>query len=282
MTTGSCLCGQVRWQFERSSGRMSHCHCSMCRKAHGAAFATILTVAENDFRWTAGQDTQVQYEATLGAELLRSFCPTCGSALPASAAAEYFVPAGCLDDDPAVRPSLHIFVGSKAPWHSITDRLPQHDAYDSDSNLPVVERPEAPPSSDGKCRGSCLCATVVFNVIEPFKVVHNCHCSRCRKARAAAHTTNGFVSVDGVEFVSGEDNLVDYKVPDAKFFTHVFCKTCGSGMPRRDPARGLTAVPLGALDEDPGAGAVDNIFVNDKAPWYEITDSLPTFEEGPT
>jgi hypothetical protein len=35
---------------------------------------------------------------------------------------------GTLDDDPGVRPSLHLFVGSKAPWHDIADALPQHAA----------------------------------------------------------------------------------------------------------------------------------------------------------
>ena len=34
---------------------------------------------------------------------------------------------GALRDDPAIRPSAHIYVGSKAPWHEITDDLPQHD-----------------------------------------------------------------------------------------------------------------------------------------------------------
>jgi len=281
MKTGSCLCGAIRWQMRDIAGSMSHCHCSMCRKAHGAAFATFVTVAEKDFQWTAGDANRPQYEATPGADLLRCFCPTCGSAVPTSSGGEFFVPAGCLDDDPGVRPTHHIFVGSKAPWHEITDTLPQHDCYDEGSNLSVVDRPDAPAPVSGKCRGSCLCGAVVFNVLEAFKVVHNCHCTRCQKARAAAHTTNGFVSLDGIEFLSGEDNLSSYKVPDAKFFTHVFCRTCGSGMPRRDPARGLTAVPLGALDDDPSGGAVDNIFVNYKAPWYEITDSLPMFEEGP-
>jgi hypothetical protein len=29
-------------------------------------------------------------------------------------------------DDPGIRPSAHIFVGSKAPWFTITDDLPQY------------------------------------------------------------------------------------------------------------------------------------------------------------
>jgi hypothetical protein len=33
---------------------------------------------------------------------------------------------GTLVDDPGIRPTFHIFVGSKAPWHEITDALPQY------------------------------------------------------------------------------------------------------------------------------------------------------------
>ena len=40
MLRGSCLCGTVRYEIRGPVGRVSHCHCAMCRKAHGAAFAT--------------------------------------------------------------------------------------------------------------------------------------------------------------------------------------------------------------------------------------------------
>ena len=85
----------------------------------------------------------------------------------------------------------------------------------------------------------------------------------------------------GVRFVKGEEHIKIYKIPDARFFTHAFCDTCGSGMPRIDPDRQIAVTPLGALDDDPGAKAVDNIFVGSKASWYEITDALPAYDEGP-
>ena len=100
-----------------------------------------------------------------------------------------------------------------------------------------------------------------------------------RKARAAAHATNGFTSIDGVEFLQGEDNLASYKVDDARYFTQVFCKTCGAKMPRLDPERGIAVIPFGALDDDPGVEAQDHIFVDYKAGWHRITDDLPTFAE---
>lgn len=126
-----------------------------------------------------------------------------------------------------------------------------------------------------------MCGRVQFHVTEPFKTVHNCHCQRCRKARAAAHASNGFTSIDGIEFITGEDNLASYKVADAEYFTQVFCKTCGSKMPRLDPGRQIAVIPFGALDDDPKARPIDHIYVDYMARWHEITDDLPVFGEMP-
>ena len=87
--------------------------------------------------------------------------------------------------------------------------------------------------------------------------------------------------MEGVIFFKGEEHIKTYKVPGAKHFAHAFCDTCGCGVPRIDPGRRIAVIPLGALDDDPGVKAADNIFVAHKAQWYEITDDLPAYEEGP-
>ena len=177
--------------------------------------------------------------------------------------------------------NAHIFTASKAPWHSITDELPQYEAYSPNENSKVYPDRVLPQRPAGIVRGSCLCDAIQFHITEPFKIVHNCHCSRCRRARAAAFTTNGFTSINGVRFIKGESSIKLYKVPDAKFFTHAFCENCGSGMPRTDPQRSIAVIPLGSLDDDPGAGAMDHIYTDDKAIWYDITDDLPVFSKAP-
>ena len=191
------------------------------------------------------------------------------------------MPAGCLNEDPGVRPTAHIFAPSKAPWHRIGDDLQRFDAYPAPEDGPVIDRSGAGPAKDGVLRGSCLCGDVAYEVRGPIKAVHNCHCSRCRKARAAAHTTNGFTAIDAVVFTRGEDKLRTYKLPTARFFTQVFCTRCGSGMPRLDPERKIAVIPFGSLDDDPGRGAEDHIFTGSKAPWYTIADELPCFEAMP-
>ncbi len=280
MSSGRCLCGSVTWEISGKPKAAYHCHCSMCRKAHGAAFGTYYFMPTDNFYWTSKQDTVVNHRSSPG--LPRAFCGTCGSVVPNYdvEGQHVYVPAGCHDE--GVNADSHIFVGSKAPWYDITDDLPQHEVFPPGEDYPVYEGRALDDAPEGVVRGSCLCGAVEFEVLQPFKVVHNCHCSRCRRARAAAHTTNGFISMEGVRFVKGEDHVTSYKLPTAKYFTHVFCDVCGSGLPRLDPERNIAVVPLGVLDDDPGRKPVDNIFVASKAGWYEITDDLPAYDEAPS
>ena len=129
MTKGSCLCGGVQYEISGEIKLMANCHCSMCRKHHGAPYATFVGVDTADFRWVKGEDLLVRYASSPGHT--RGFCRVCGSSLPDPhpEAESFFLPAGTLDDDPGVRPAAHIFVASKAPWLEIEDELPQFDEY---------------------------------------------------------------------------------------------------------------------------------------------------------
>jgi hypothetical protein len=115
---------------------------------------------------------------------------------------------------------------------------------------------------------------------QPVRVNH-CHCSRCRKVRGTANATNLVVPSSGFQYVRGTELLVSYKIPEAKNFTHVFCKVCGASMPRVDEGRSIAIIPMGAFDDDPGVRAERHIFVDSKAPWDEITDDLPRFSGPP-
>ena len=97
----------------------------MCRKAHGAAFGSFLHAEGSGFRWLQGESHVANYLSSPGNS--RAFCAVCGSRLPVleDEGSHVIVPAGALDDDPGVRPVVHIHTGSKAPWFEITDKLPQ-------------------------------------------------------------------------------------------------------------------------------------------------------------
>ena len=86
MVRSSCLCGSTVWEAEGPFQLMSHCHCSMCRKSHGSAFATYLAGRADAFRWVAGESQRVRYESSPGFH--RPFCPRCGSVVPDGSDAE--------------------------------------------------------------------------------------------------------------------------------------------------------------------------------------------------
>jgi len=276
---GSCLCRGVA--FELTPGDwMGHCHCSMCRKAHGSAFATHVATKAKSFRWHGGAEHVRRYESSPGT--FRAFCKHCGSKVPdVPSSGPMYLPAGLLDDDPGIRPAMHIFVAARAPWHEIADPLPRFDGYPPGAGeaVPFSRPTEATP---GVVRGSCLCGGVAYEIAgQAGGPIVNCHCSRCRKARSAAHASNLFVEQSRFRWLRGEELLVSYKVPEAERFTQVFCRTCGGSAPRVDAARGRAVVPAGSLDDDPGAREELHIFVGSKAPWYAIADDLPRHETYP-
>jgi hypothetical protein len=129
MLHGSCLCSGVHYEVDGSVEEMTNCYCAMCRKAHGAAYATVVTAQGDDFRFTRGQELVETYASS--ADLERLFCRVCGSSLVViePKTGEVYVAAGTLDDDPGIRLESHIFVGSKAPWCEILDDKPRFDEY---------------------------------------------------------------------------------------------------------------------------------------------------------
>ena len=125
---GGCLCGAVRYAISGEFQVVGNCHCSMCRKSNGAAYVTWGLFDPAQFKWTAGEDFVGSHRSSANVE--RRFCTKCGSSL-ASAHDGHIseVTLGTVDGDPGARPREHIFVGSKAPWHEITDSLPQHQEW---------------------------------------------------------------------------------------------------------------------------------------------------------
>jgi len=281
MVRGSCLCGGIVWEVEGPLELMGHCHCSMCRKAHGSAFETGASVSAEKFRWVRGKELIRLYESHPGGH--RGFCSRCGSGVPGESVQRdrIFLSGGCLDDDPGTRPVAHIFVASKAPWHEISDELPQFDAYPPGYGGEEIERETLPPPRAGVVRGSCLCAGVAYEIEGDLVRFRNCHCSRCRKARSAAYASNLFVEPRSFRWTRGEDLLESYEVPEAKRFMTVFCRVCGSNLPRTGLPE-YVVIPAGSLDDDPGMQPEAHIFVGSKAGWHEITDDLPQYEEYPT
>jgi hypothetical protein len=130
---GSCLCGAISYEVTGPFDEMHHCHCSRCRKAHGAAFSTFARTAASRLHVRQGGAAIRHYRSSPQVE--RSFCGICGSnlffrfdVLPDVV----WVAVGTIDGDPGMRPQAHIFAEFPAPWHAILDELPQFPGHPPD------------------------------------------------------------------------------------------------------------------------------------------------------
>ncbi len=123
---GSCFCGAVRFQLLLPTLFCLHCHCTMCRRSHGAGFVTWVGVSRGGFELTRGHDQLARHESSDHGS--RSFCRVCGSSLfcestqhPDQVDIVLANLAGRIDREP----EMHIHYSDRADWVSTGDALPR-------------------------------------------------------------------------------------------------------------------------------------------------------------
>jgi hypothetical protein len=126
--SGKCLCGAVCYAVTDEFVYAANCHCSNCRRTTGAAFKPFAGIEREKLRVTGGEDDLMRFGDEDGHD---AHCKVCGSLLYSVVREGAFVHVtmGTLVDDPSIRPTAHIFVGSKASWFKITDDLPQYEEH---------------------------------------------------------------------------------------------------------------------------------------------------------
>jgi hypothetical protein len=125
---GKCECGAVRYRVADEFRYAANCHCSNCRASTGSAFKPFAGIEREKLEVTDGADRLLIWG---DADNNHTRCGVCGSLLYSVVrdGSYVHVALGSLADTPAVKPTEHIFVGSKAPWFEITDDLPQHEEH---------------------------------------------------------------------------------------------------------------------------------------------------------
>lgn len=121
---GSCLCGQIRYEIRGRVGAITVCHCSQCRKFHGAAAPYAPVRREKVV--VAGDATLSWFESS--PTVRRGFCSTCGSSLFWDHRESPFleIAMGTVDGPTGLSTSAHIWVDSHADWEHLEDGLPRH------------------------------------------------------------------------------------------------------------------------------------------------------------
>lgn len=127
---GQCLCEKVVYEISGKLGPIYHCHCSKCRRFHGAVFRTRASIERSQFIWIKGEDNLTEYASS--DNVTKCFCKTCGSPIVSCYKNQpdvLGIPLGGLEGDMERKPEAHIFTASKASWYKITDDLPQYGVW---------------------------------------------------------------------------------------------------------------------------------------------------------
>ena len=131
MASGSCLCGAVRFDAELPSKWVAHCHCSLCRRAHGAAFVTWVGMDASRVALDDADQVLRWYASTPGAE--RGFCSRCGSMLFFRSqrwAGELHIARALFHGEVDRAPQVHVFWDAHVDWVALdpADGLPRKAA----------------------------------------------------------------------------------------------------------------------------------------------------------
>lgn len=126
--------------------------------------------------------------------------------------------------------------------------------------------------------GTCYCKAVRYEVEDDFSYAMNCHCSNCRRTTGSAFKPFAGIERRKVVVTQGEDHLMIYGELDSN---NTHCATCGSLLFSVVRDGKYIHVALGTLLNSPSIKPSAHIFVASKAPWFDITDTLPQFNEFP-
>lgn len=270
MVKGQCFCGAVSFEIEGGLRAPSLCHCSQCRRLHGAPGAyTSAPVSAYRIR---GEENLKWYDLSTRSQ--QGFCRLCGSKLfwREVGGQELDATMGSLDAPTGLTLSRHIWTRSQGDYYDIgQDEVPRY-AESSRDGSPIGE--ETPPQAGPKKTehsGRCQCGAVNFRVIGNMRDVVYCHCGQCRRIHGHAP---GYSAARKAEMtIEGEDNIVWYRTSDEA--QRGFCGSCGSSLFWRPEGRETVSVAAGSINAPTGMKSVRHIYAGDKGDYYQIADGVP-------
>jgi hypothetical protein len=122
MITGGCLCGAVRYEVTSDPVASRMCWCKLCQKL-GAGSGTVNAVFNNDDVSITGELTTYSCTADSGADMIRGFCPVCGTPVTSQSSTRkhlLILRAGTLDDPEVIKPDMTIWTAQAPSWACIS------------------------------------------------------------------------------------------------------------------------------------------------------------------
>lgn len=270
MVKGQCQCGAVSFEIEGALRAPSLCHCSQCRRLHGAPGA--YTSAPKSAYRIHGEESLNWYRISPRSE--QSFCKVCGSKLfwRSVDGTELDATMGSLTGANGLKLERHIWTRSQGDYYEIGhDGVPRY-AESSLGAQPIGE--EAPPQPGSKKTehsGRCQCGAVNYRVTGNMRDVVVCHCGQCRRIHGHAP---GYSAARQAEMViEGEGSLAWYRTSNEA--QRGFCSRCGSSLFWKPDGRETVSVAAGSINPPTGMKTVRHIFAADKGDYYTIADGVP-------
>jgi hypothetical protein len=273
MLKGRCLCGAVSYEIQGVTSAPSLCHCSQCRRLHGAPGAAI-GAPISAYR-ISGEESLNWYRLPRSEQ---GFCKVCGSKLfwrEAADSQELDVTPGSLDGPTGLKLSRHIFTRSQGDYYEIGhDGVPRY-AESSVGAQPIGE--EAPPQAGPRKTehsGRCYCGAVTYRVHGNMRDVNVCHCGQCQRNHGYAP---GYTAAHKAELtIEGEADVAWYR--SSSEARRGFCRNCGSSLFWAGDGRDVVSITAGSLDAPTGLKTAFHIMTADKHDYYTIADGVPQVE----
>lgn len=125
--------------------------------------------------------------------------------------------------------------------------------------------------------GSCLCASVTYQITSDISQVLHCHCITCRKAHGAAFSSVASVPVENFVLKRAR-NLSSYESSLGKH--RFFCKSCGTQVYAKRDNKTHIILRLGSLDTPLSSQELAHTWVCDAVDWFDIDGCLPKYNKG--
>jgi hypothetical protein len=249
------------------------CHCSQCRRLHGAPGAAI-SAPVSAYR-ISGEENLNWYRLPKSEQ---GFCKVCGSKLfwrEATSSQDLDATAGSLDGPTGLKLGRHIFTRSQGDYYQIShDGVPRY-AESSLGAAPIgVETPPQAGPRKTEHSGRCQCGAVTYRVRGNMRDVIVCHCGQCQRNHGHAP---GYSAARKSELtVEGEDDLAWYRSSEEA--RRGFCRKCGSSLFWASEERDTVSITAGSLNPPTGLKTVLHIMTADKRDYYDIADGVPQVE----
>jgi hypothetical protein len=264
------LCGGVSFEIEGPLRAPSLCHCSQCRRLHGAPGA--YTSAPVSAYRISGEENLNWYRISPRSE--QGFCRVCGGKLfwREVGGTALDVTMGSLEGPTGLTFGRHIWARSQGDYYEIGHDAVPRFADSSNGAQPIGE--ETPPQAGPKTTehsGGCQCGAVSYRVSGNMRDVVVCHCGQCQHAHGFAPGYSAARKADLT--IEGESSLVWYRSSEQA--RRGFCRECGSNLFWSPDGRDTLSITAGTIQPPTGMKTVLHIMTADKRDYYTIADGVP-------